>query len=519
MGALDAEDGPDPAKDRKGRLDMDASNNGKVGHEVSRHGGRGPGRVTKTLMGAALLTGPVALAGVPAMATTTASSGSGTTVCSQYANDPPGGPSGADRAACSYVEQNYPGAGQAQVLSTQADTDRGKPVYDVKVKAPTGVIYVVHVVRGTTPADSTMYANQAENQSSAGSSADASPDSSAGPDTNSPDASPDQKAGPDNSPDSTTGADAKSPDTSTSAPSRLEGSTRQGTAFAVARAAYPNGVASQTAVLVAGDDSHLVDALTAAPLAKSLAAPILLTKGAESLGSAMASELSVLGVTKVVLVGAVANPAIQSQLPTGVTVSAEYAGASRYDTAAQVADALQQQTGSSSFPQVFVASGNQANLADALSAAPAAAMAGAPLLLAPPAVGWSITMPASEAPFTGAAHTLVQVGVLAPDNVSNAGSSDTIERLGGATRYSTSDAIDAKFFPGASSVLVANGVPTHLVDALSAGPYAAEIQAPVLLTAGGVVGTEGSHYLASLPPSVSFTDLGGTDSIPSQNGS
>jgi len=41
----------------------------------------------------------------------------------------------------------------------------------------------------------------------------------------------------------------------------------------------------------------------------------------------------------------------------------------------------------------------------------------------------------------------------------------------------------------------------------------------LLLTAGGVVGGDGSRYLASLPSSVSFTDLGGTDSIPSQNGS
>ena len=51
----------------------------------------------------------------------------------------------ADQAALSYVSQNYPGAGTAKVLRTEADTEHGVPVYDVVVQAPDGATYSLSV--------------------------------------------------------------------------------------------------------------------------------------------------------------------------------------------------------------------------------------------------------------------------------------------------------------------------------------------------------------------------------------
>lgn len=429
--------------------------------------------------------------------------------------------------AQAYMTSHY-GSGPSTCLQAETDVENhggavGHRVYDIRL-SHNGTVYVAHVYRNDAApySDSVWWVSTAENQSAGSTgarSSDSSPDSTASPDQSSPDASPDQKAGPDNSPDTNTEADAKTPDPSSSGPERLAGSTRQGTAFAIATATYPGGVPSRTAVLAAGDDSHLVDSLAAAPLAKALGAPILLTQSAQTMGSAITAELRSLGVDKVVLVGALANPAIQSQLPSGVSVIGSYSGASRFGTAAQLAKALEQATGKTSFPTVFVSSGNNANLVDSLSAAPADAAQGAPLLLAPnPPTGTTITMPASEASIVSGASHIVQLGAVAADNIANASTAAHVERLGGATRYATSSAIDAAFFPKVTKVLIANGVPSHMVDALAAGPLGGDQQAPLLLTQDGVVSPSGQAYLSALGSSATFVIVGGSASIPVQNG-
>lgn len=52
---------------------------------------------------------------------------------------------GADQAAVTYVNTNFPGTGVANVLTTTANTEAGVLVYDVTVVAPSGSTYVVHV--------------------------------------------------------------------------------------------------------------------------------------------------------------------------------------------------------------------------------------------------------------------------------------------------------------------------------------------------------------------------------------
>ncbi len=55
----------------------------------------------------------------------------------------------ADQAALTYVSAHYAGSGTASVLKTEADTEKGVPVFDVRVLAPNGTVYVAHVNRST----------------------------------------------------------------------------------------------------------------------------------------------------------------------------------------------------------------------------------------------------------------------------------------------------------------------------------------------------------------------------------
>ncbi len=67
----------------------------------------------------------------------------------------------ADQAAISYVDRNFTGTATAAVLKTEADTDHGVPVYDVRVQAPNGTTYSLSI---RTSNDSVMSAHPAENQ-------------------------------------------------------------------------------------------------------------------------------------------------------------------------------------------------------------------------------------------------------------------------------------------------------------------------------------------------------------------
>lgn len=286
---------------------------------------------------------------------------------------------------------------------------------------------------------------------------------------------------------------------------RLQGATRTATAAAVAEAAFPNGVPSGTAILTDGEDSHLVDALTAAPLARVLDAPILLTDSTSNVGSATMQAMAQLGIHQVILIGA--DAALATALPAGITVTSVLSGASRFDTAAAIARAVAA-ADPIGFSTVFLASADPAHLVDALSADPAAAMLGAPILLVPSQGG----IPASELPFLQAATKVYVVGAAAqyPLGIANA------VALTGPSRFATAAAIDQAFFPHPTALVIANGEPLHLVDALSGGPYAAALRAPLVLTEGGTLPPAMAAYLNALNASAlqQLVILGGPASIP-----
>ncbi|MER3390336.1 MAG: cell wall-binding repeat-containing protein [Microcella sp.] len=180
-------------------------------------------------------------------------------------------------------------------------------------------------------------------------------------------------------------------------------------------------------------------------------------------------------------------------------VTERLAGDDRYETAVAISEA--------GFPDgaatVYIANG--VGYADALSAAPAAAEDGAPLLLTPPNA-----LPAAVIAELNrlSPSTIVVVGgtAVVSTSVENAlaglGFSPTVERVAGADRYATSRAIADYAFSTATAAYIASGL--NFPDALTAGPAAAELGGPVVL----VRGTANSVDAATL---TLLDDLGVTD--------
>ncbi|PJJ61749.1 cell wall-binding repeat-containing protein [Compostimonas suwonensis] len=154
------------------------------------------------------------------------------------------------------------------------------------------------------------------------------------------------------------------------------------------------------------------------------------------------------------------------------------AGADRYSTAVAIAR--------SAFPDrakvVYVASG--ANFPDALSAAPAAAHEGGPLLLTDPG-----SLPTVVSDTITALHpetiVLVGGGAVISDLVVRqlAAIQPKLVRLGGADRFDTSQQIIRHAFPSAGTAYLASGA--NFPDALSASAAAGSVAGPVMLVNGG----------------------------------
>lgn len=245
------------------------------------------------------------------------------------------------------------------------------------------------------------------------------------------------------------------------AASRVSGADRYATAVSVGRRSSPSG---RTVVLVNGTDANLVDGLVAAPLARSLGAPVLMVRR-DGIPDVVLSELTRRQATRAVVVGgegAVSSAVVASLTARGMSVE-RLAGPDRYATAAAVARQVGPGGGS-----VFVASGESASLVDALSAAgPAAALARPVLLVRRDSV------PAATAAVLGELSTTSATCVGGAGVISEAvrAALPACTRASGADRYATAVAV-ADALRGAvpqARVTVASGRTSNLVDALAAG--------------------------------------------------
>ncbi|SMH41993.1 Putative cell wall binding repeat 2 [Rathayibacter oskolensis] len=174
-------------------------------------------------------------------------------------------------------------------------------------------------------------------------------------------------------------------------------------------------------------------------------------------------------------------PLIDQVVTVATEVAVErLAGVDRQGTAVAISRA----TFAPDVPVVYIATGER--FADALSAAPAAARQGGPLLLVDRD---SMSQPVRDELARLTPDRIVVVGSSA--SVSDAllrelrAYSGTVQRIGGVDRYDTADKIVRDAFPnGWSTAWLATG--EKFPDALSAAAAAGSLDAPVLLVNGGL---------------------------------
>lgn len=272
------------------------------------------------------------------------------------------------------------------------------------------------------------------------------------------------------------------------------GEDRYATAAEVSRKAFPTSLTGdeKSVVLVTGEQSKLVDGLTATPLASALnegdGAPVLLT-GNTKLAQPVIDEINRLKVDKVYIVGGAISPEIEKELKTKHGVKVErVAGADRYETSLEVADEIHSQltdkNPNAKFDNVFIAGGKSE--ADALSAGAAAARKGkvAPILLT------------TEEKLTKDVKYFLEGNKMADDSkvyvvggtISKSAYNDVVDaheddvkRLSGDTRQDTNAEVIEEFFTTAKKVVVAKSDNKGMVDALGAGLYAGINEAPLVL--------------------------------------
>ena len=193
-------------------------------------------------------------------------------------------------------------------------------------------------------------------------------------------------------------------------------------------------------------------------------------------------------------------------VPEQSVVVQRTAGSSRYQTAAQIA-ALQWPAGAR---HVFVASGE--DFPDALTAGPAAAAEGAPILLTPQAQLATPTARELER-LTPDRVTVVGGTAVVSDGVIEAIEAVVpgafVNRVAGSNRFATAVAVAERFLPVPERLYVATG--SDFPDALTGGAVAGWRGGPILLTAADRIPDELASYLEGRNETIEL--LGGTAAI------
>lgn len=285
--------------------------------------------------------------------------------------------------------------------------------------------------------------------------------------------------------------------------SRCSGSDRYEVAVAVSASTFRYGAS----VAYVANGLAPADALAAGPVAGMTEGPVLLTKSDRTPAAVMA-ELRRLRPERIVVLGGTGSVTAEvEELLATVAPTTRWAGADRYEVAANVSEV--------NFPDgssvAFVANGLAT--ADALTAGPVAAPAGGPMLLVratgiPPAVADEVRRLDPDRIVvlggTGSVSAEVeeQLGEIAPTS-----------RWGGIDRYLVSVNVSLANFPdGAATVHLANGL--AFADALAGGPAAAMAAGPILLVRSDSVPPSVLEEIDRLAPA-RVVILGGAGSVSS----
>ncbi|MBN2839914.1 MAG: cell wall-binding repeat-containing protein [Coriobacteriia bacterium] len=281
---------------------------------------------------------------------------------------------------------------------------------------------------------------------------------------------------------------------------RTAGANRYETAAAVSKRYFLAG--ADSVVLCTGED--FPDALAAAPWARFLKAPVLLTQRT-IVPEAVMTEIDRLGATNVWIIGgdgAVA-PSVKTQLEAaGLTVNRELQGVDRYETSAKIANFLYDALIADGRPfsnTAFVARGD--DFADALSVAPMAAATYSPIILVrthlplPPASDNVLKfLPIRYAWIVGGTAVVDEGVELAIEEWTtlHLGASSPATRIAGVDRYDT------------SARVLGNAIASNYLDLDTVG-IATGLNFPDALGGGAALGTYGSPILLTNPSALPTT--------------
>lgn len=255
---------------------------------------------------------------------------------------------------------------------------------------------------------------------------------------------------------------------------RVEGRTRIDTAIELSKDTF-----DQAQVVVIATAYNFPDALSAAPLAHAVNAPILLTDKSK-LPSAVADEIMRLGADTAYIIGgeAAVGPEVELALQAlGLNVI-RVGGKDRFSTAVLVANELAKALNKTHFDRVYIATGM--NYPDALAAGGIAAADGSPILLVK--ADWA---PQSVYEFINNYNVSETIVVGGPSVISDAimNTFPNTARLYGRTRFDTGIAVVNHAVTNlgfnTTTIYIATGL--NYPDALAAGAVVAKTRCPMIL--------------------------------------
>lgn len=254
----------------------------------------------------------------------------------------------------------------------------------------------------------------------------------------------------------------------------LQGEDRYRTSIEISKKMYQY---SDVVILTSGLD--FPDALSAGPLAVSLHAPILLNYPS-SMNLYTKQEIQRLDAKKIIILGGeqAMSKKVENELLLSGYLVERISGETRFTTAIEVAKRLPTSS------TIVLTNGYE--FADAMSAGSFASKDQLPILLTlkdslpKEVLSYIHDNQIREVILMGG---LVAVSKSVEDQL--LASNLKVTRIAGDSRFSTSVKVAQTFFPTAKSLIVTNG--RNYADALSAAPYAAKLQLPIILTERNLV--------------------------------
>ncbi|MGN0026411.1 MAG: cell wall-binding repeat-containing protein, partial [Clostridium sp.] len=284
------------------------------------------------------------------------------------------------------------------------------------------------------------------------------------------------------------------------------GSNRYETASKISKDGWAS---AKSVIVVNGFDNHLVDGLTATPLASALDAPILLCTN-NSLPETTINEIKRLNANNIIVIGgigAVSESVIRQleNINSNISVN-RVSGQNRYETSLNIAKELDKIV---PIKKIYIGAGN--GEADSLSISSVAGKEKSPIILTAKdtldnnTYEYLRSKNLNDAYFIGG-EAIISHKVI--EKVNNITSNNVLEnRIAGINRRETNAKVIEKFYPenALNGVIIAKDL--DLVDALAVGPLAAKRGFPVVLAEKGL--SEGQASILKDKSSYKLYQAGG----------